>query len=215
MLPLNEALTGTTACRIYRVDESATLDPGNLDAWKVQPIDGDVLEEEDGLFILRAFHVTGSGDVAECWIDLTMPERVADHVYFAEGELVRAEPIHECEGEVICAVPIDGFGQYDLFYSRTRPELGLSVLREGLQHAGRATFIAEDLGYILRDEGRLEEAIEAFLISASAGPSTYFIHLELAELYDALGRPDLAAEQRLRCPDQSSAPEKKPWWRIW
>jgi tetratricopeptide (TPR) repeat protein len=148
-------------------------------------------------------------------MDLTMPERISDYAYFVNSGAVERRYLHECNGEVICAVPIDGLGVYDLFYSRTEPELGLSVLRDGFERANRKTFIAEDLGYILRDEGRLEEAIQAFRVAASAGPSSNFIYLELANLYDMLDQPDLATEFRAKCPDQNHSPGKKPWWKLW
>ena len=65
--------------------------------------------------------------------------------------------------------------------------MGIRILRDGLNNSDRKCFIAEDLGYILRDEGRTEEAITAFRYSADEGPSSEFIYLELMQLYDEIG----------------------------
>ncbi len=88
---------------------------------------------------------------------------------------------------MIPAVAIESFGVYELFYSHIDPEVGLTVLRTGLQAAESKAPIAEDLGYILRDEGRKEEAIEAFSIAIEEGPSCEYIPMERAALYEAIG----------------------------
>ena len=48
-------------------------------------------------------------------------------------------------------------------------------------------YIAEDLGYIFRDERRFREAAEMFKIAVDEGPSSYFIYGELAGAYAELG----------------------------
>lgn len=214
-MQLSHALLEQTEIQLFRVENSGEFDYDNFIEWDVTPIEAEVLSEQDGFFIMRAFQITEPGEKIECFIDLTMPERITDYAYFISSGAVERKYFHECDGEVICAVPIDGFGVYDLFYSRINPELGLSVLRRGLELSNRKTFIAEDLGYILRDEGRFEEAIQAFSISASEEPSSYFIYLELAELYDQLGQPQLSKQYRDKCPDQNTQPERKPWWKLW
>ena len=214
-LNLLQALTSPGDFRAFRLVEGEELDLERFQEWVVEPVPGEVFEEKDGLFLLRAFQVPESGKEIECFIDLTMPERISDMAYFVTGETVNREYLHECDGEVICAVPINGFGQYDLFYSRTNAELGISVLRHGLERANGKTFIAEDLGYILRDEGRLEEALEAFRISADEDPSTDFINVEIAEICDQLGNPSLAKLYRDRCSSQDQPAPRGPWWKFW
>ena len=54
--------------------------------------------------------------------------------------------------------------------------------------------IAEDLGYILRDEGQIEEAIENFKKSEEFGPSSEYIFLELSKLYEELGQSEKKIE---------------------
>ena len=48
--------------------------------------------------------------------------------------------------------------------------------------------VAEALGYILRDEGRIEEAIEAFKIIEENELSSEYTFWELAGLYEQLGQ---------------------------
>src|SRR5438093_9550822 len=74
-----------------------------------------------------------------------------------------------------------------MYYSRKRPEVGIDILRRGLAIARRKHYIAEDLGYIFRDERRFAEAAEMFRISVEEGPSSYFIYGELAGAYAELG----------------------------
>ncbi|MEJ2156912.1 MAG: hypothetical protein P8X96_16365 [Desulfobacteraceae bacterium] len=214
-MQLSHALLEMHDIRIFRVEDSEEFDSDNFIKWDVTPIETDVLLEQDGLFILRAFQIKGPNEKIDCFIDLTMPERIADYAYFIGSGNVERKYLHECDGNVICAIPIDGHGVYDLFYSKINPDLGLSVLRRGLELATRKVFIAEDLGYILRDEGRIEEAIEAFSISASEEPSSYFIYHELAELYDQLGQTELSKQYRDKCPKQDTQMKRKPWWKLW
>jgi len=215
IMKLTNALAEQRSAKMFRIVDSEDLDLEDFPEWTVAPVAGEVLEEENGFFVVRAVQVLESGEEIDCFIDLTMPERIPDHAYFVRSGAVERESFHECRGEVICAVPIDGFGQYDLFYSRTKPESGISVLRRGLEHATRTTFIAEDLGYILRDEERLNEAIEAFRLSASGEPSSSFIFLELADLYDQVGQPELAEEFRAKCPNPTQPQSPRPWWKSW
>ncbi len=101
-----------------------------------------------------------------------------------------AESIYDQEQTIIPAVASDCFGDYELFYAKENPQIGIDVLREGLSKAAKKYIVAEDLGYILRDENRFEESIEAFKISKQIGPSSAYIYLELSRLYRAIGQPN-------------------------
>ena len=214
-MQLSHALLENSDVQILRVEDSGEFDSESFKEWNVTPVGTDVLLEQDGFFILRAFQIIEPNQKIDCFIDLTMPERIADYAYFIGSGTVDRKYLHECEGDIICAIPIDGHGVYELFYSKIDPELGMTVLRRGLELSNRKVFIAEDLGYILRDEGRVEEAIKAFSISASEEPSSYFIYHELAELYDQVGQTELSKKYRDKCPVQDIYKEKKLWWKLW
>jgi len=162
---------------------------GDIRAWEFEPIPGDVVPDADrsGFVVIAALNVISKSNVRRCYMDLSLPERVNDYVYFvSENEIHYAHP-RKFEGETVAAIAIDGFGFYELFYSRIAPELGIEVLRRGLAASKRKHFIAEDLGYILRDEGRYKEAAAMFQIAADEGPSSDFIYGELAQLYGKIG----------------------------
>ena len=79
---------------------------------------------------------------------------------------------------------------------RTAPDIGIEILKQGLVASPHKTYIAEDLGYILRDEIRFAEAAEMFQIAVDAEPSSYFIYGELAGCYEEIGQTDKARKYR-------------------
>lgn len=168
-------------------------DPSN---WEVEPIDAPILLESETsyFFIVRAKHILPDGTIHDCYIDLMLPERVSSFVYVLDDGKLNACYHHEVAGEVICAVPIDAYGDYELFYSRIAPDCGIEILKKGLELADQKSYIAEDLGYILRDENRMAEAAEMFQLVASEGPTSPFIYSELAACYQAIGKSDLASK---------------------
>ena len=115
---LVDALTQHPEVSILAVLDSDADDKSH---WDVRPIDASILTESDehDFFIVKAKNVLPDGVVADCYIDICLPERISDYAYFLRGDRVDFRYHHECDGEIICAVPIDCFGVYDLFYSRT------------------------------------------------------------------------------------------------
>lgn len=169
---LEEALKTYPEFRIFRVDNSESDEKGE---WDAQPIDAAVLSEEDGFFIVKAKNILPDGAVRDCYIDISLPERVSDYAYRIRDGSLEVKYRHEFEGELVCAVPIIAFGVYELFYSKARPDIGIEILKNGLKSSPQKAAIAEDLGYILRDERRFDEAAQAFELAVQEGPSSYFI----------------------------------------
>ena len=164
-------------------------DTDDYTQWQVTPLSWKTLKDRghDGFFIVKARHVPRPGCCKECFLDLCLPERISDFAYFQDGPLFCRRYTSETEGDVIPAVAIEAFGTYELFYTRHDPEVGLEILRKALPIATRKAPIAQDLGYILRDENRLSEAVSAFSLAIAEGASSYFILLERAALYEAIG----------------------------
>ncbi len=192
---LVEAIARHPDVRIFAVLDSDSDDKSD---WDVEPIEGLILSESESadFFIVKAKNVIAHGAVVDCYIDMCLPERISDYAYFFHGNEVDVRYHHECDGEIICAVPIDCFGIYDLYYSRTAPHIGIEILKEGLDVAPHKTYIAEDLGYIFRDEKRFAEAAEVFQIAVDWEPSSHFIYDELATCYDEVGQADKARKYR-------------------
>lgn len=158
--------------------------------WTIEPTDFDLLPEEENIYYVKALQVSAD-NTSDCYIGIMTPERIAETVVKRQpnGQCV-AESIYDQEQRIIPAVASDCFGNYELFYAKENPQIGIDVLRDGLTKAVNKNIVAEDLGYILRDENRIEEAIEAFNISKQAGPSSEYVYLELSRLYRDIAETD-------------------------
>ena len=162
--------------------------------WTIEPTDFDLLPEEENIYYVKAYQVSADS-THDCYLGIMTPERIAETVVKRKqnGQIV-AESIYDQEQETIPAVASDCYGDYELFYAKGNPQIGIDVLKEGLAKAVNKNVVAEDLGYILRDEERIEEAIEAFKISEQFGPSSEYTFLELSRLYKRLGQNSLQLE---------------------
>jgi tetratricopeptide (TPR) repeat protein len=188
-MKLIQALASYPNTRIFRVDHSEDDDQAK---WDVEPIESTVLDESDDFFIVKAKNILPDGTVKDCYMDVSLPERINDYAYFFDGKSLKVDYPYCLEGDFISAVPIDCFGVYELFYSKLKPDTGIKILKAGLSVSKRKGCIAEDLGYILRDEGRFKEAAEMFQIAVDETPSSYFIFGELAGCYKELGETEKA-----------------------
>jgi len=167
----------------------SVIDDDNDDIlkWKIESTDLELIPDEEGHFIVIAKQSYKDKSV-DCYIDIITPERIAENVIKLDSKgKVIAESIYDQENSVIPAVASDCFGAYELYYSKENPQIGIDILKVGLTKSDLITVIAEDLGYIYRDEGRIDEAIESFLISEKTNPSSEYIYRELAQLYGQLG----------------------------
>ncbi len=171
--------------------------------WTIEPTDYALLPEEENMYFIKAFQVS-SYKTADCFLGIITPERIAETVIkrASNGQIV-AESIYDQEKTVIPAIASDCFGNYELYYAKENPKIGIDVLKKGLNQATNKNVVAEDLGYILRDEGQVKEAIEAFKMSEENGPSSNYIYLELSQLYKALGQTDEEIKYQLKFKDSS------------
>jgi tetratricopeptide (TPR) repeat protein len=169
--------------KIYSVIDD---DNDNLLKWKIEPTDLEVIPDQEGHFIVVAKQ-TLIDKTVDCYIDLITPERTAENVIKLDQKgKVTAESIYDQENTVIPAVASDCMGIYELYYSKENPQIGIDILKTGLIKSDLKTVIAEDLGYIYRDENRVEEAIDSFLTSEKTNPTSEYIYQELAQLYGQL-----------------------------
>lgn len=208
-MKLLESLFRIESASIFRADSS----DDNFLNWDLDPIQTPTLREGDGFFLLKSLIIQTKGNQEFCYIDLSMPERISDFVYLSNGETVARCYHHELTGaEIVPSIAVEGFGNYELFYSKIDPAVGINVLRAGLASAVNKAALAEDLGYILRDEQRAEEAIEAFSIAIQSGPSSYFMFIERARLFESLGRQP-EAEADWKSLEQMTSKEIARGWR--
>jgi len=100
---------------------------------------------------------------------------------------------------VIPAIGIENFGVYKLYYAKENPSAGIEVLKKGMEEARERKFLADDLAYLLRDEKRFEEAIEAFTVVLTEKPEPHVTHMlyqERSRMYAAIGQSDKAEEDK-------------------
>jgi len=162
--------------------------------WSIEPTDFNLLPEEENIYFVKALQVSAD-KTQDCFMGIMTPERIAEKVIkkSKNGETI-IQSIYDQEKTVIPAIASDCFGDYELYYAKENPQLGINVLKDGLNKSKEKTAIAEDLGYILRDEGRFEEAVEAFKISEETTPSSEFIYQEISQLYGRLGLKEKEVE---------------------
>ncbi len=168
--------------------------------WRLAALNGLTLAKEntlsgltDGYFILRGILVHRSGVTETAYIDMTLPERITDsHFLQVGGELIRGTGALVGDALVIPAVAIEKSGVYDQYYVRGHAEIGLGILKDGLAGARTKWPIALDMAYILRDEKRYSEAIEAFTLAIETGARSYFPLLERAKLLQRVGNSSAA-----------------------
>lgn len=175
----NEAINRFPDCKIFSVINNDNID---CNSWEVELINEEILPAEEGFYIIKAKNIVSREKIVDCYIDISMIERINDYAYFIQDNRIFQVYSHKCEGDVISAVAVAGYGLYDLFYSKIYPEIGINILKEGFNKMNNV-YIAEDLAYILRDEGLNKEAIKYFQYAVDNEPSSYFIYGELAELF--------------------------------
>ena len=168
--------------------------------WDIEPTDFELLPEEENVYIVKAVQVFPDS-IIDCFLEIVTPERIAETVInrTANGKVI-AKSIYDVESTVIPVIASECFGSYELYYAKENPQIGISVLENGLDKAKNKSVVAEDIGYILRDECRIEEAIKAFKMSEENEPSSEYIYLELSRLYQEVGQSSeqLKYEQKYR-----------------
>ena len=169
--------------------------------WTIESTDFELIPEEENYYFVKAFEIS-ENEKTDCYIGIMTPERIAE-IVIKQGSngQTKVESIYEQVKSIIPSIASECFGDYELYYSKENSQIGIDILKSGLTIATNKNVVAEDLGYILRDEGRIEEAIEAFKISEENGPSSEYTFWELAGLYEQLGQIDKQTEYRQKYKD--------------
>ena len=169
--------------------------------WTIESTDFELIPEEENYYFVKAFEIS-ENEKTDCYSGIMTPERIAE-IVIKQGSngQTKVESIYEQVKSIIPSIASECFGDYELYYSKENPQVGIDILKSGLTIATNKNVVAEDLGYILRDEGRIEEAIEAFKISEENGPSSEYTFWELAGLYEQLGQIDKQTEYRQKYKD--------------
>ena len=182
---------------LFDIIEENSEDPRE---WILSPKLEMIIPDEEAHCIVRAILIDSKHNEADCFIDISLPERISDYVIFQiEGGLDYIQ-IYELEDkEVIPIIASEAIGSYEMYYSQMKPSIGIEVLKRGLEISKTPSVIAEDLGYVYRDENRYQEALEAFLISDACGVSNDYIYKEIHDLYLLLHDKEKAAVYAEKC----------------
>lgn len=171
--------------------------------WTIEKTDFETIPEEEAYYFVKAFEVS-QNEKTDCYIGIMTPERILEIVVKENSNgQAYVENIYHQENSIIPAIACNFSGYYGIYYAKENPQIGIDVLKSGLIKATNKSAVAEDLGYILIDEERTEEAIEAFKISEENIPSSQYTFWELAKLYEQLGQKDKQAEYLLKFKDPS------------
>lgn len=169
--------------------------------WTIEPTNFHLLPEEENYYFVKAKQVS-TNKTTDCFIGIMTPERIAEIII--KRNIIRqtkVESIYDQKQTIIPAVASECYGNYELFYAKENPQIGIDILKDGLTKSTNKNVVSEDLGYILRDEKRTEEAIEAFKISEEFGPSSEFTFWELSELYAEIGLIEKQSEYKQKFKD--------------
>lgn len=162
--------------------------------WVIEPTDNLLIPVDENIYFVKAYQIDGD-TILNCFLGVMTPERIAETVVKVGtfGNVV-AESLYDQKFETIPAVASECYGNYELYYAKSKPQIGVDILSKGLGKAINKSVVAMDLGYILRDEGRIEEALKAFLLSEKFGPTSEYTFLEISRLYKRLDQVDKELE---------------------
>jgi tetratricopeptide (TPR) repeat protein len=172
----------------------------------------------DGSFALKGTIIDGSQEYRTGYLLIVMPEGIVDGYFIKEGDRVIAKDYQEFSfiGRMIPSVAIDHFIPYTIFHCKRTPEIGINVLRNSLSLAKEKWEIASQLGYILRDERRYDEAVETFSLAIEEGkylaPKAWH-YRERAGCLDRLGNTQEAEKDRQQVEAIESRLRKLAYWQ--
>ena len=190
-MKFNNLFTDATLNSIYRVidDMSENELEQSVERTNYKFLPKDI----EGIFCVSSKEVC-EDHVNDCYLLVDLPERIAETVIKQSIDGIIMQSIYDQKYTIVPAVASECYGDYSLYFANEQPDIGINILKEGLIKSLFKGAIAEDLGYVLRDLSRNDEAIDAFLTSEHEGVSSEYIYLELAQLYKSLGRIDKELE---------------------
>jgi len=187
---IKDIVSKKTEVSIFTVVKEKSDNP--LD-WKIMAREDKLIPDIEAHCIVRAKMIDSDKNVSDCFINISLPERIVDYVIYQTENGLEYKESYELE-DVVPAIASIAFGNYEVYYSKNDPDVGIEILRQSLNLAKDPSVIAEDLGYILGDENRHQEAIDAFLISEKHGVSSEYIFQEIRDLYIELDNKTKAEE---------------------
>lgn len=195
-MKINDVVSKHTDIFLFKVVKNNSESP--LD-WEITAIKDKLIPDTEIHCIARAKMIDSNNIVSDCFVNISLPERIIDYVIYKSDRGLEYKEIYSLvDSEVIPAIASDAYGDYNIYYSKKNPGIGIDILKQGLKISENKTSAAEDLGYILRDEQRYAESLDAFLISEKYGVSSEFIYQEIRDLYLKLNDKEKADEYYIK-----------------
>jgi len=192
---LIETIRKNPECVIYEITNSDSRTPLQ---WSIKPTNLQLIPNNENHYLVKAQIIDSEKNIETGFINISTPERISDYVIHHMDDPTFNRPYELNEKDIIPAVASDCFGLYELYYSKHLPNEGLKTLKHGLELSNQKSVIAEDIAYILRDENRLVEALEYFIISTEHEPSSEYIYGEIEDIYRIQGDEAKANEYKLK-----------------
>lgn len=127
--------------------------------WEVEATQYSVLPDEEGNFFVKGLEISNTG-ISEVYVGITLPERISE-IGLIKNTLEQIEVLENMfSSQFLPLVACESYGNYELYYVHTNPKIGIDVLKEGFRQSNHYGAIAEDLGYIYRDEQCIHQAIK-------------------------------------------------------
>lgn len=180
-------ITLTEKTKVFIITE--TEDESILN-WLIVPTNLETLPNEDNLYLVKGID-TDNKEENNCYLSISSPERIVDSIIVIDiNNQISVVDFSEQDRQTIPAIVSECYGNYELYYAKPNPSIGIEVLKNGLDKAIDKSAALEDLGYIFRDENRIKESIKAFEQAILYGVSSEYIYWELADLYKLLNQPN-------------------------
>lgn len=179
---------------IMEITDSEDKNPLN---WSILSIEEKVIPN-DGHFLVKSKQIL-ENEERTCWMDISMPEMISDYVFTidAKNSKIVMNEYHSLADKVVPNKLSNTFANYKFYYTKSKPIIGIEILKKEIENVSKKGLICEYLGYIFRDEKDNDESLKWFLKSLEFGePSSEYIYGEISEIYDEIGEAQLAKKYR-------------------
>lgn len=179
---------------IMEITNSEDENPLN---WSLLALNEEVIPSE-GHYLVRSKEIL-KDEERTCWMNVSTPEMISDYVFTidAKNSKLVLNNYHSLSDKVLTNKASNTFANYQFYYPKSKPIIGIEMLKKEIENVTEKGLICEYLGNIFRDEQEIDNAIKWLLKSLEYGePSSEYIYGEIANLYDEKGETELATKYR-------------------
>lgn len=161
--------------------------------WSLLSTDEKVIPSS-GHYLVRGQQILNNTE-RTCWMNISTPEMTSDYVFTidAKNSKIVLNHYHVLSNEVIPNKLSNTFVNYEFYYTKINPQIGIDILKKEIENVSEKGLICEYLGYIYRNEGEQNRAIDWFLKCLEFGePSSKSIYKEISNLCYEQGKLEIA-----------------------